>query len=418
MFKDKKALIIKYIALGVIFLSMTLVLNVKAEEATETSGGEVVSATETKAVQEELEQKKTRINQLQEQINEYQKSISYYRQQSFSLSNQLNILTSEINKLNSEIDLKNNQIEATKLEIETTEERLTETETKMAGEKDKLALMMRKMNKMDQKSPLEILLSTNSFSEYYNYLHSLSVMQGQAGETIATLKKMKEDLENTKKQLADKQKELENFLKELDRKKDDLAVRSYAKQSLLTESRQSETKFASLVAQLKAEQSAINADIIDLEKKIRAKLSKNKNQLESLGQAIFSWPSVTQIVTATFHDPDYPFRYIFEHPAVDIKSPQGSPVVAAAAGYVGNVRNAGLGYNYIMIIHADGFSTVYGHLLRMAVEPDEFVTAGQLIAYSGGMPGTPGAGRMSTGPHLHFEIRKNGIPVNPLDYLP
>ena len=69
-----------------------------------------------------------------------------------------------------------------------------------------------------------------------------------------------------------------------------------------------------------------------------------------------------------------------------------------------------------MIIPSGGVATLYAHLSRIDVKPDQFVSRGQTIGATGGMPGTKGAG-LSTGPHLHFETRKDGVPVDPMRYL-
>jgi len=381
------------------------------------SGGEDIQ--EIKSINEQLKEKKDKINQLQEKIKDYQRNIDYQRRQTLSLANQIAILNNQIKKLEAEIELKQSQIDQTKLEIKDTENKIQEAETNILIQKSRLTNFLKKLNKLDQKNSIEIILTVNSFSDYYNHLRTLEILQNNTRESLGGLKKFKADLAVHLKELGNKKDSLENLLAELNKKKINLTARSYAKQSLLTESRNSESRFKSLVAQLKAEQNAINADIIALEKKIRQKLSRgNKSKLNALGGPDFSWPVPNRGITAYFHDPSYPFRYIFEHPAIDIKSAQGSPIRAAAAGYVGKVRDGGYGYSYIMIIHGNGFATVYGHVSKILVKQDQFVTQGEIIGLSGGMPGTPGAGRLSTGPHLHFEIRKNGIPVNPLDYLP
>ena len=105
------------------------------------------------------------------------------------------------------------------------------------------------------------------------------------------------------------------------------------------------------------------------------------------------------------------------HTGLDIAAPMDTPVHAAAAGIVMLATSsvdvtghlAGYG-NYVVIGHGDGFMTLYGHLDRLLVSPGQYVQAGQVI----GLLGSTG---WSTGPHVHFEIRKNGMYTDPAPYI-
>lgn len=100
-----------------------------------------------------------------------------------------------------------------------------------------------------------------------------------------------------------------------------------------------------------------------------------------------------------------------EHTGLDLAAPAGTPVLAAAAGRVEFAGEKGGYGNLVIITHADGSQTYYGHLDEIAVKEGQLVSAGQKVA-------TVGSTGVSTGPHLHFEARNAaGEPVNPLPKL-
>lgn len=135
-------------------------------------------------------------------------------------------------------------------------------------------------------------------------------------------------------------------------------------------------------------------------------------------QNVLTWPVKSRRITSYFRDPGY-FKVIgSHHDAIDIGTPQGSDVTSAADGYVYYiVPPTPTSYSYVAIKHRNGIVTVYGHLSELRVKPYQFVRQGELIAKSGGMPGTPGAGPATSGPHLHFEVWKNKNVVDPLRFL-
>lgn len=99
------------------------------------------------------------------------------------------------------------------------------------------------------------------------------------------------------------------------------------------------------------------------------------------------------------------------HTGIDLAVPLGTPVRAALDGTVRTAHyNSSYGY-YVLLDHGDGLSTLYAHCSQLLVSPGQTVSAGDVVALSGS------TGR-STGPHLHFEVRKNGEQVNPRSYLP
>jgi murein DD-endopeptidase MepM/ murein hydrolase activator NlpD len=96
------------------------------------------------------------------------------------------------------------------------------------------------------------------------------------------------------------------------------------------------------------------------------------------------------------------------HAGVDIGAAWGSPIVAAADGQVVAAGWAGGYGREVQIAHSGGITSLYGHMSDIVAQPGSFVHAGQLIGYVG-------SSGLSTGPHVHFEVRQNGQPVNPLE---
>lgn len=116
----------------------------------------------------------------------------------------------------------------------------------------------------------------------------------------------------------------------------------------------------------------------------------------------FGWPTVGAITQ----------QYWWGHRGLDIANAIGTPIAASDGGYVtyAGWNNQGYG-NLVIIDHGNGFSTFYAHLSSWFVAPGQSVARGQVI-------GAMGSTGRSTGPHLHFEIRYNGTPMNPILYLP
>ena len=95
------------------------------------------------------------------------------------------------------------------------------------------------------------------------------------------------------------------------------------------------------------------------------------------------------------------------HAGVDIGAAWGSPIVAAADGQVASAGWAGGYGREVQIAHGGGLVSLYGHMSQIVAQPGSYVRQGQLIGYVG-------SSGLSTGPHLHFEVRQSGQPVNPL----
>ncbi|MFM9052908.1 MAG: M23 family metallopeptidase [Bacteroidota bacterium] len=104
------------------------------------------------------------------------------------------------------------------------------------------------------------------------------------------------------------------------------------------------------------------------------------------------------------------YKTVKMHTGMDFTSPTGTPVYATGNGVVRRAENSGNGYGiHIIIQHGYGYETLYGHLSQLLVTPGQKVTRGDKI----GLVGNTGA---STGPHLHYEVLKDGIHVNPVNY--
>lgn len=122
----------------------------------------------------------------------------------------------------------------------------------------------------------------------------------------------------------------------------------------------------------------------------------------------------TQAVTGTFGTRKHPILGIQRlHPGIDFDAPVGDPVKAAATGQIVEARRAGEFGNRVDIDHGGGYATSYSHMSRFAgpLEPGDCVEAGTVIGFVGA------TGLIAT-PHLHFEITRHGVWLDPQTFIP
>ncbi|MEK7680585.1 MAG: peptidoglycan DD-metalloendopeptidase family protein [Patescibacteria group bacterium] len=373
---------------------------------------------EIQQLNSEIEQRKNTIKQLEEAIEKYKKSIEQKQTEASSLKNQLAILDANIVKVTADVELTGEKIKQTSLEIEALQLSIKDKEAVIARQKKLVAKIIQNIHADQERNYLEIMLTNGSFAEFYDKIQYKMSVYTDLGRSVKILRLTKEDLESKKSQIERKKLSYEKLKVELEENKERLEDQQLAKQDLLVQTRFSEMKYKTLLASLKQEYQSVEGEIRKFEEQVRKKLEAQDKLIGAAGD--FFWPVPSRVITAKFHDPDYPFRRVFEHSGTDIRASQGTPVKAANSGYVGRARKCSLAscYSYILLIHTGNLSSLYGHLSLVNVEADQFVNKGDIIGYSGGKPGTVGAGSFVTGPHLHFEIRQNGIPVDAEQYLP
>ena len=374
---------------------------------------------EIQMLNDQIQAQKRQLESIQKSQEEYSKLIKRKEQEQNTLSNQLDILDDKLKK--AELDIEGTTLEISKntLEIKKIEIDIDNKNKRIEQDKNNISALLRLLDKQSQTSPLEIILLNSSLADFINQITYLENTNRELGESIVLLKDSKNKLDQQMEILEEKKISLDDLKKKLEHKRNALEGEIINKEFILTETKNSEQEYKKLLSEAKKQNDQAMADIASLEISIRKKLAEKKD--DGLEEELngFAWPVTKNVITSTFHDPSYPFRRtIGEHSGIDIRAAQGTTLRAAASGYVARVKFDGsTNYAYVMIIHADNFSTVYGHVSAVSVSEDEYVVQGQVIGKTGGAPRTPGAGPFSTGPHLHFEVRKNGIPTNPLNYL-
>jgi len=375
------------------------------------------AADEVSDLQKQIVERREKISGLQKQIDAMKKALQTKQLEKVSLQNQLGIIGGRIQKGKLALETTQNKLQETSLTLKETELTIVQKQQAIAQEQTQIGELVRALDFSERQTIVTIFARGKTLSDFFSAQDALRSVDTELTRSLIKVMIAKQELDKKKESLGQIKAALEDQKDDLKTKQEQLAGQSAAKAQLLLQTKQSEEKFQKMVSDLKREYSATEGEIAAIDRKVREKMRGQGKSLPT-GPVSLSWPTASRRVTATFHDPDYPFRHIFEHSAIDIRAAQGTPIRAAGNGIVARAKNAGMGYSYIIVIHNNKISTLYGHISRILVKEDEMVSAGDIIGYSGGTPGTPGAGPFVTGAHLHFEVRQEGIPVNPLDYLP
>lgn len=393
-------------------LSVLLIVGVGGARAPFAVAADDASLT---SLQDTIKEKQGSLGEVNARIGKLEKEAEALRKKAKTLQTQTAILENRIAKIGLDIEATRLQRETIEEEISVIDRELDALAKKASAQRAALASVLREMQTADNTNRLFLVFSTDTFSSFFDRLRSVERLNRKLSDGVEETRSIEQQTETYREQKEEKLVNLQTFAEQLALQQEALSSEQSAKIVLLASTRESEASYQQLLRDLEEEQKAIASEINALQADVESRLAKEDREG---GSSSLSWPLDADHtrITTLFRDPTYPFRYLFEHSGIDLPAATGSAVRSAAPGYVAWTRTGRQYGNYMMVIHANGLATLYAHLSAFVAKPDQFVNRGEVIARSGGARGAPGAG-LSTGPHLHFEVRLRGIPVNPLSYV-
>lgn len=377
-----------------------------------------LQAAEVDELQNKLNEQKAALKDIDRKIAEFQQKVQEKRSTAQTLQGQIELINDGIENITLAIQKSQAQINETDAEVESVQYDIAKKEDSIDKGKVLLADYIRELQALDMQSSVMVFLKYPSLSDAITESSTTEQLQDRAHATIVSIQKEKQELVEQKAQLQDFKQSLTALKTRQQRQQDTLQDQNESKVQILKITNQQESQYQELLEQTKADAKAAQAAIANLDSRIREELrAQGVGNLGTVGT--FSWPIEPIFgISCPFHCGGYPYEYLIgPHSGTDIPTNVGTPITAPADGYVGRAHDSGgRGYSYIMLIHGDNFSTVYGHVSGFAVGEGKFVKRGDVIGYTGGAAGSRGSG-LSSGPHLHFEVRKNNVAVDAQRYL-
>jgi murein DD-endopeptidase MepM/ murein hydrolase activator NlpD len=366
-------------------------------------------------LQQRIQNQRAKAEQTQSQLHEKRSQLHSVTLHYNDLSHQLGETNDAIAGVNAHLDGLAAGAASTQRRIDWNTVQLNAARKSLALHDTMLKRRLVDMYENGDVSYVSVLLAAHSFSDFVERWDDLRLLVAANQTVVRERKKAEARVASVERDLERTQLELQQEQAAQEQARTQLNALASERQNLVVLASQQRHQVASQVAQMEDLSAAEEAQLESLiqarqreiaEQRRASGIASGGTESSGGGTGSFSWP-VTGPITSPFGWRSSPFTGAPDfHPGLDIAAPTGTTVTAAAGGTVIMAQWYGGYGNYILIDHGGGYSTGYGHLSAMYVSNGQSVKRGQAI-------GAIGMTGEATGPHLHFEVRIDGKPVDP-----
>lgn len=373
---------------------------------------------------ERIREEQLRVAQHHQQLEQRRAQLHVAQLRESDLSRQLAETNHAIGGVNARLDELDGQVQVNQRRLAWNQVQLAAAQATLHRHNDAYRKRLVQIYEHSDVGYLGVLLGATTFAEFVERLHDLQLVVLADQKAIAERKAAENAVRRVESQLEGTQIELQGLAQQQQQARSQLQGLANERGQLVAVASQQRRQVAAEVAQLEELSAQEEANLEALIAQRQAELEAEREAAERARRAgqpappgpatassgYLQWP-VRGPITSPFGWRIHPISGVRSfHEGIDIGVASGTPIGAAEAGRVIYAGWYGGYGNYILVDHGGGISTGYAHCSAIYVSVGQDVQRGQTI-------GAVGSTGYSTGPHLHFEVRINGKPVDPLTRL-